>query len=1590
MATKINKAELGFFGFKNIIYALLIFGLILCLTAPPAAAETQNWPWEIGTCGVGPGWVLSSQTITVEPNTEVCVLPPSTPPTVYVPRIYVGISFAGQYFPQTSSPDIRCKIVSTSPVTITSDTLCTTQPGAWDGAIYYTAPLSSGECKCNSCNDCEAKLSSASCDIVKLTTDISSSSYTTCIGNPLNFNNKIFDCQGNSITTTGDLARGIYISGKTGNTIKDCNILTSGNESHGIWLRSSSNNNELSSNTISTSGTRAYGVYLDSSPQSNNISSNTISTNGEYGYGIYTYSASHLNTISHNTITTSMPYSYGIYLYSSFGNSLSSNTISTSGSEGFGILVESSSESNIISSNDISTTGVGGYGIYLYGVASDIPLLNEISSNSITTNSRGIYISNSGYNTIVNNILLDNNMYGVSFTSNSNYNNLFSNSICSDTGTDIYDGDGNDGTPQDDNNTGDITSNWNDYGATGCTYSCSGVTFCGDGIVQAALGEECDDGNTNNGDGCNSSCMIEFCGDGSVQVGLGEECDDGNNINEDGCSAICTIEAPPTCGCVGATQTFVCGGTVTESCILNCDLTSSGTCFIVGVDDITIDCKGHSITGTDSGNGVSFGAYSGVTVKNCVIEHYSAGIHAGSASNAMFQDNTIRYAGDTGIRMIGVSSSTVTGNTLTDSNNGVTLSGGSSGNTLSHNFGANNNWTFRVGSSTHNTFDNNEINDNGRSGIIFLSGSNYNLAHRNNVTNCKDYGIHFESNTGNNGTNNIVTNCNFGIRLDSASNARVEGNTLNENGWGMQLAGNSTGNLIKDNIANHNTLFGFSLGSGADGNTLQGNTANNNTKYGFRLSSVNSNTLTGNNADDNGRGLHCSGTSNNNLSGNNFTNNNYGVYIREGASGDTLNNNYVCDNTISDIYVESGSSASGSSNTCDSTLNYSDTGYTGCKYSCSADSDGDGVDDSLDNCPTVPNPDQNDSDGIPVSDFVSYWKLDGNLLDNIGSKHGTAQGDVAPTAGKVNQGYAFDGNLDGITINSAQIRGLSDWTWSGWVYPLQASTWRSLYTEGFSWGGSFNTYVTATSGGISVGMWNIAHPEYWISVSTGGGVVSYDQWNLITVTLENGGVGIGTVRIYVNGNEVKNGTGQVVSTATNAAIGANAGAYPPAGHQAHSSFNGTLDEIAIWDRTLTAEEIQALYNNGLAGHGYTGDGVGDACDNCPVVSNADQADSDGDGVGDACDNCPAVSNADQADSDGDGVGDACDTVADSDGDGIDDSVDNCPYNYNPDQNDIDGDGAGDVCDICPSDANDTCDVNGSAGEIIGTEGGTVSTPNGEVNITIPENSLTKNTTISITKADEGTFALDTYNGTGNSVFGYDLQPSGQTFNPPVVIVFSWKDDNNDGFEDTTGFDEQKFQIFRAYDSGYIAVTSPCDINPNCDVDANTITVELTHFSEYTLMSPADSDSDGVFDDWGGVVDNCPDVYNPDQIDSDKDGVGDACDTTIDFNPDTLNLKSKGKWVTVYIELPGGYDVADINVSSIKLNGNVSAEEFPIDVGDYDEDEIADLMVKFDRQAVIDILPIGDAVNVTVTGKLYDGTPFEGSDVIRVIDKGKGK
>lgn len=73
----------------------------------------------------------------------------------------------------------------------------------------------------------------------------------------------------------------------------------------------------------------------------------------------------------------------------------------------------------------------------------------------------------------------------------------------------------------------------------GCDIYCKDVPFCGDSEVEGS--EECDDGNTTPGDGCDEWCHSEaVCGDGVLEGT--EECDDGNTNYGDGCSGTCELE----------------------------------------------------------------------------------------------------------------------------------------------------------------------------------------------------------------------------------------------------------------------------------------------------------------------------------------------------------------------------------------------------------------------------------------------------------------------------------------------------------------------------------------------------------------------------------------------------------------------------------------------------------------------------------------------------------------------------------------------------------------------------------------------------------------------------------------------------------------------------------------------------------------------------------------------------------------------------------------------------------------------------------------------------------------------------------------
>lgn len=112
---------------------------------------------------------------------------------------------------------------------------------------------------------------------------------------------------------------------------------------------------------------------------------------------------------------------------------------------------------------------------------------------------------------------------------------------------------------------------------------------CGDGVPD--VGEACDDGNLEPGDGCNATCSgTETCGDGVLDAD--ESCDDGNQIGDDCCSATCQ---PETAGALCEDGAF-CDGTDRCDAAGSCARHSGSPCAgrpecSQGCDEATDTCE---------------------------------------------------------------------------------------------------------------------------------------------------------------------------------------------------------------------------------------------------------------------------------------------------------------------------------------------------------------------------------------------------------------------------------------------------------------------------------------------------------------------------------------------------------------------------------------------------------------------------------------------------------------------------------------------------------------------------------------------------------------------------------------------------------------------------------------------------------------------------------------------------------------------------------------------------------------------------------------------------------------------------------------
>jgi fibro-slime domain-containing protein len=148
---------------------------------------------------------------------------------------------------------------------------------------------------------------------------------------------------------------------------------------------------------------------------------------------------------------------------------------------------------------------------------------------------------------------------------------------------------------------------------------------CGDRVRDAV--EACDDGNTNDGDGCSADCtMIEpgfrcptvgamcvaiVCGDSRIE--RLETCDDGNGAGGDGCGATCEQEDGWDCplpgvacvaaecgdGIVAGFEQCDDGNASTGGCDVDCQLEDGFKCTIPGAECEAIECGDGMVEGTE-------------------------------------------------------------------------------------------------------------------------------------------------------------------------------------------------------------------------------------------------------------------------------------------------------------------------------------------------------------------------------------------------------------------------------------------------------------------------------------------------------------------------------------------------------------------------------------------------------------------------------------------------------------------------------------------------------------------------------------------------------------------------------------------------------------------------------------------------------------------------------------------------------------------------------------------------------------------------------------------------------------------------------
>ncbi len=214
------------------------------------------------------------------------------------------------------------------------------------------------------------------------------------------------------------------------------------------------------------------------------------------------------------------------------------------------------------------------------------------------------------------------------------------------------------------------------------------------------------------------------------------------------------------------------------------------------------------------------------------------------------------------------------------------------------------------------------------------------------------------------------------------------------------------------------------------------------------------------------------------------------------------------------------------------------------------------------------------------SGLVGHWTFDGKDLNTGAAMDASGQGNhgalvnmstsTSRVPGKFGQALQFDGVDDYVNLGSpSSLDNLASSTVAAWIYLTKGTGNKMIWGKGSRhrlW--IVNRYVTYDFG------YNTTNQRR----NSAANVIPLNTWTHVAATKTSSNLG-STIRIYVNGAETS-----YPDSGTDGAGGINAdGAYNAwIGEDIYGSlaFQGAIDDLRVYNRTLSPVEVQQLYNMG--------------------------------------------------------------------------------------------------------------------------------------------------------------------------------------------------------------------------------------------------------------------------------------------------------------------------------------------------------------------------------------------------------------------------